>query len=158
MVGGWRKLHNEELHNLYSSPDMIRMIKSRRMRWAGHVARMGGKRNAYRILVGKPEGKRLLGRPRRRWVSNISHYNRLSTKVFFFSKLYRTQKQNHFARTKGTRVISKKFLQYLQIFGRILKCIKPPHGGPVHHTKFSRNRCNMWKCIKIKHTHILLYR
>jgi hypothetical protein len=56
---------------LYSSPNIIRMIKSRRMRWAGHVARMGETRNAYRILVGKPEGKRPLGRPRRRWVNNI---------------------------------------------------------------------------------------
>jgi hypothetical protein len=65
MTGGWRKLHNE-LHNLYSSPSIIRMIKSRRMRWAGHVARMG--KSAYsRILVGKPEGKIPLGRPRRRW-------------------------------------------------------------------------------------------
>jgi hypothetical protein len=61
-----RKLHNEELHNLYSSPNIIRMFKSRRMRWAGHAARMGETRNAYRILVGKPEGKRPLGRPRRR--------------------------------------------------------------------------------------------
>jgi hypothetical protein len=69
--GGWRKLHNEELHNLYSSPSIIRMIKSRRMRWAGNVGRMGAKRNAYTILVGKPEGKTLLGRPRRRWVDNI---------------------------------------------------------------------------------------
>jgi hypothetical protein len=64
-------LHNEELHNLYSSPSIIRMIKSRRMRWAGHVARMGEKRNAYRVLVGNPEGKRPLERPRRRWVDNI---------------------------------------------------------------------------------------
>jgi hypothetical protein len=56
-MGGWRKLHNEELHNLYSSQSIIRMIKSRRMRWAGHVARMGEKRNAYRILVGMPDGK-----------------------------------------------------------------------------------------------------
>jgi hypothetical protein len=55
VTGGWRKLHNEELHNLYSSPSIIRMIKSRGMRWVGHVARMGEKRNAYRILVGKPE-------------------------------------------------------------------------------------------------------
>jgi hypothetical protein len=70
-MGGWRKLHNEELHILCSSPGIIRIIKSRRMRWAGHVARMGKKRNAYRILVGKPEGKRPLGRPRRRWVDNI---------------------------------------------------------------------------------------
>jgi hypothetical protein len=62
---------NEELHNLYSSPSIIRMIKSRNMSWGGHVARMGEKRNAYRILVGKPEGKRPLGRPRRRWVGNI---------------------------------------------------------------------------------------
>jgi hypothetical protein len=71
VTGGWRKLHNEELHNLYSSPSTIRMMKSRRMRCAGHVARMGEKRNAYRILVGNPEGKRPLGRPRRRWVDNI---------------------------------------------------------------------------------------
>jgi hypothetical protein len=70
-TGGWRKLHNEELHNLYSSPCIIRMIKSRRMRGAGHVARMGEKRDAYRILVGTPEGKRPLGKPRRRWVDNI---------------------------------------------------------------------------------------
>jgi hypothetical protein len=71
VTGKWRKLHNEQLHNLYSSPNIIRMIKSRRMRWAGHVARMGEKRNSYRILVGKPEGRRPLGRPRRRWVDNI---------------------------------------------------------------------------------------
>jgi hypothetical protein len=69
--GNWGKLHNEKLHDLYSSPSVIRMIKSRRMRWAGHVARMGEKRNAYRILVGKPEEKIPLGRPRRRWVDNI---------------------------------------------------------------------------------------
>jgi hypothetical protein len=67
----WRKLHNEELHNLYSSQNIIRMNKSRRMRWAGHVARMGEMRTAYRILMGKPEGRRPLGRPRRRWVDNI---------------------------------------------------------------------------------------
>jgi hypothetical protein len=65
------KLHNEELRDLYSSPSIIRMIKSRRMRWAGHVGRMGEKMNAYRLLVGKPEGRRPLGRPRRRWVDNI---------------------------------------------------------------------------------------
>jgi hypothetical protein len=63
VTGGLRKLHNEELHSFYSSPSIIRMIKSRRMKWAGHVAQMGEKRNAYRILVGKPEGKRPLGRP-----------------------------------------------------------------------------------------------
>jgi hypothetical protein len=71
VTGGWRKLHNEELHNLYFSPSIIRIIKSRRMRWAGHVARMGERRNAYRLLVGKPEGKRPVGRPRRRWIDNI---------------------------------------------------------------------------------------
>jgi hypothetical protein len=63
---GWRKLHNEELRDLYSSPSIIRIINSRRMRWAEHVARMGENKNAYRLLVGKPEGKRPLGRPRRR--------------------------------------------------------------------------------------------
>jgi hypothetical protein len=71
VTGRWRKLHNEELHNLYSSPSIIRIIKSRRMRWAGDVARMGEKRNVYRLLVGRPEGKRPLGRPRRRWMDNI---------------------------------------------------------------------------------------
>jgi hypothetical protein len=71
VTGGWRKLHNEGLHNLYSSPSIIRIIKLRRMRWAGHVAQMGEKRNLYRLLVGKPEGKRPLGRPRRRWIDNI---------------------------------------------------------------------------------------
>jgi hypothetical protein len=68
VTGDWRKLHNEELHNLYSSLNIIRMIKSRRMRWARHVARMGAKG----ILLGKPEGKRPLGRTRRRWVDNIN--------------------------------------------------------------------------------------
>jgi hypothetical protein len=71
VTGGWRKLCNEELHNFYSSSNIIKMIKPRRMRWAGHVVRMGEKRNAYRLLVGKPEGKRPLGRPRRWWVNNI---------------------------------------------------------------------------------------
>jgi hypothetical protein len=61
LTGGWRKLHNEELRDLYSSPSTIRIIKSRRMRWAGHVARMGEKRNAYRLLVRKPEEKKPLG-------------------------------------------------------------------------------------------------
>jgi hypothetical protein len=70
-TGGWRKLHNEELHNLYSSPSTIRMIKSRWMRWAGYAARIGKKKNAYRMLVGKSEGKRPLGRPRHRWMENI---------------------------------------------------------------------------------------
>ncbi|KAJ4449870.1 hypothetical protein ANN_01276 [Periplaneta americana] len=71
ITGEWRKLHNAELHPLYSSPDIIRNIKSRRLIWAGHVARMGESRNAYRVLVERPEGKRPLGRPRRRWEDNI---------------------------------------------------------------------------------------
>jgi hypothetical protein len=71
VTGEWRELHNEELRDLCSSPSIIIIIKSRRMRWARHVARIGEKRNAYRLLVGKPEGKRPLGRPRRRWVVNI---------------------------------------------------------------------------------------
>jgi hypothetical protein len=65
------ELHNEEFHGLYTSPNIVRITKTRRMRWAGHVALIREKRNAYRILVGKPEGKRPLGRPRRRWVDNI---------------------------------------------------------------------------------------
>ena len=69
--GGMGRLHNEELNDLYSSPNIVRVIKSRRMRWAGHVARMGEERGLYRVLLGKPEGKRPLGRPRRRWVDNI---------------------------------------------------------------------------------------
>jgi hypothetical protein len=68
--GEWRKLHNEELHDLYSSPSIIRIMKMR-MRWAGHVAQMGEKRNVYRLLVGKPEGRRPLGKPRHRWLDNI---------------------------------------------------------------------------------------
>jgi hypothetical protein len=67
----WRKLHNKELYALYSSPNIIRVIKSRRLRWAGHVARMGERRGAYRALVGKPEERRPLGRPKRRWEDNI---------------------------------------------------------------------------------------
>jgi hypothetical protein len=69
--GGWRKLHIEEFHNLYSSTSKIGMIKSRGMKLAGHVARMGDKRNACRILLGKPKGRRPLRRPRRRWMDNI---------------------------------------------------------------------------------------
>jgi hypothetical protein len=71
VIGSWGKLHNEELHNLCCSPSIIRIMKSRRMRWAGHVARMGERRSAYRIMVGKPEGKRPLRRPRRRWEDHI---------------------------------------------------------------------------------------
>ena len=74
VTGKWRKLHNEELNDLYSSPNIIRMFKLRRMRWEGHVARMGERRGAYKVLVGKPEGKRPLGRPRLRWDDNIKMY------------------------------------------------------------------------------------
>ena len=69
--GEWRKLHNEELHSLYRSPNIVRVIKSRRLRWAGHVARMEEGKSAFKILKGKPTGKRPLGRPRRRWEDNI---------------------------------------------------------------------------------------
>ena len=71
VTGEWRRLHNGELNDLYCSPNIVWVIKSRRMRWAGHVARMGEERGVYRFLVRKPEGKRPLGRPRRRWVDNI---------------------------------------------------------------------------------------
>jgi hypothetical protein len=71
VTGEWRKLHNEELHILYSSPNIIRQIKSRRLRWAGHVARMGEEKNVYRVLMVKSEGKRSVGRPRRRWEDGI---------------------------------------------------------------------------------------
>ena len=70
--GEWLKIHNEELRNLYSLPNIVRVVKSRRMRWAGHVPRMGEGRGVHRVLVGKPEGKRPLGRPRRRWEDNIN--------------------------------------------------------------------------------------
>jgi hypothetical protein len=69
--GSWIKLRNDELHSLYPSPNIVRLIKSRRMRWAGHVARMGEGRDVYRVLFGRPEGKSPLGRPRRRWEDNI---------------------------------------------------------------------------------------
>ena len=71
VAGEWRRLYNEELNDLYSSPNIVWVIKSRRMRWAGHVGRMGEGRGVYRVLVEKPEGKRPLGRRRRRWVDNI---------------------------------------------------------------------------------------
>jgi hypothetical protein len=71
VIRGWRKLHNEELHGLYSSPSIVRVIKARRVRRAGHVARMEEVRGAYNILVGRPEGRRPVGRPRRRWENNI---------------------------------------------------------------------------------------
>jgi hypothetical protein len=76
VTGGWRKLHNEELHGLYSSPSIIRVIKARRMRWAGNVVRMVEVRGAYNILVGRPEGRRPLGSPRHRWEDNIKMYLR----------------------------------------------------------------------------------
>ena len=71
ITGEWRNLHNAELHALYSSPNIIRSLKSRRLRWVGHIAHMEQSRNAYRVLVGKPDGKGPLGRPRRRWEDNI---------------------------------------------------------------------------------------
>jgi len=71
VTGEWRRSHNEELNDLYTSPNIVRVIKSRRMRWAGHLARMGEERVLYRVLVGKPEVRRPLERPRRRWVDNI---------------------------------------------------------------------------------------
>jgi hypothetical protein len=71
LTGEWGRLHNEELNDLYSSPNIVRVIKLRRMRWAGNVACTGEERGVYRVLVGKPEGRRPLGRPRRRWVDNI---------------------------------------------------------------------------------------
>ena len=71
VTGEWRKLHNEELNDVYFSPNIVRVIKSRRMRWAGHIARMGKSRGVFRVLVGKPEGKRPLGRPSHRWEDNI---------------------------------------------------------------------------------------
>jgi hypothetical protein len=71
VTGDWRKLRNEELNDLYFSPNIVRVIKSRRMLWVGYVARMGERRDVYRVLIGKPEGKRPLGRPRLRWDGNI---------------------------------------------------------------------------------------
>jgi hypothetical protein len=71
VTGEWRRLYNKELYALYSSPHIIQVMKSRRLRWAGHVAHMGERRGAYRALVGKPEGRRPLGRPKRRWEDNI---------------------------------------------------------------------------------------
>jgi hypothetical protein len=71
VTGEWRKLYNEELHDMYSSLSIIKIIKARRMGWTGHIARMGEKRNIYSLLVGKPEGRRPLGTPRRRWMDNI---------------------------------------------------------------------------------------
>ena len=70
-TGEWRKVHNEELNDLYSSPNIVRVIKPRRMRWAGHVARMEEGRGVHKVLVGKPGGRRPLGRPRSRWEDNI---------------------------------------------------------------------------------------
>jgi hypothetical protein len=71
VTGEWTKLHKEELNDLHRSPNIVRVINSRRMKWAGHVARMGERRSVYRVLVGKPEGKRPLGRPRHRWKLSV---------------------------------------------------------------------------------------
>jgi hypothetical protein len=76
VAGEWRKLHSEELHTLYSSPNIIRQIKSRILRWAGHVTLMGEEKNVYKVLMGKPEGKRPLGRPKCRWEDGIRMYLR----------------------------------------------------------------------------------
>jgi hypothetical protein len=71
VAGGWRIAHDEKLHYVYASPNIIRVTKTRSMRWVGHVARMGEMRNEYNILVGRPDGKRILGKPRRKWEDNI---------------------------------------------------------------------------------------
>jgi hypothetical protein len=91
VTGEWRKLHNEELHDLYSSPSIIRITKAKRIRWAGHVAGMREKRNAYRLLVGKPEGRRPLGRPRRRWLAVC----RVRETITFTSHPYSRLLENH---------------------------------------------------------------
>jgi hypothetical protein len=93
VTGEWRKMHNEELRDLYSSPSIIRIIKLRRMKWAGHVARRGEKRNAYKLLVGNPEGDRPLGRPRRRWVDN----NRCGKLTSFFKENMQYEKRSELA-------------------------------------------------------------
>jgi hypothetical protein len=86
VTGEWRRQHNKELYALYSSPNIIRLIKSRRLRWAGHVARMGERRGAYRALVGKPERRRPLERPRSRWEDNIKWiFERLDGGMDLFS-------------------------------------------------------------------------
>ena len=72
-TGEWRRLHNGELHELYGKPDVMRIVKSRRLQWAGHVTRMGNEKGAWKLLVGKPVGKRPVGRPRMRWENNINH-------------------------------------------------------------------------------------
>jgi hypothetical protein len=91
VTGEWRKLHNEELHILYSSPNIIRQIKLRRMRWAGQVTRMGEERNVYRVFMGKSEGKRPLRRPRRRWEDGIRTYLRkMAWGVYIGSRWLRT--------------------------------------------------------------------
>ena len=88
VTGQWRKLHNEDLTDLYSSPNIIRVIKSRLMRWAGHVARMEERLGAYRIFVGKPERKRPLGRPRHRWEDNIKFICEINRTLDVFNSQY----------------------------------------------------------------------
>ena len=89
VTGEWRKLHNEELSDLYSLPNIVRVVKSRRIRWAGHVTRMGEGRDVHRVLVGKYEGKRPLGRSRRRWEDNIVVYVFLFfVRVFLLLSMY----------------------------------------------------------------------
>jgi hypothetical protein len=83
VTGEWRKLHNE-LNDLYSLPNIVRVVKSRRMRWTGHVARMGEGRGVHRVLVGKPEGKRPFGRPRRRWEDNVNTLRTGDANLRFF--------------------------------------------------------------------------
>jgi hypothetical protein len=88
VTGEWRKLHSGEIHILYSSPNIIRQIKSRRMRWAGHVARMEEERNVYRVLMGKTEGKRPLGRPRCRWEDRIRiHHTEIGWESVYWIQL-----------------------------------------------------------------------
>ncbi|KAJ4436735.1 hypothetical protein ANN_16867 [Periplaneta americana] len=119
VTGEWRKLHNTELHALCSSPDIIRNIKSRRLRWEGHVARMGESRNVYRVLVGRPEGKRPLGRPRRRWEDNIKTDLR---EVGYDGRdwINLAQKKEHFLRTSGKELkkrLVKCFVWNVALYG-----------------------------------------
>ena len=112
VTGEWRRLHNKELYALYSSPNIIRVIKSRRLRWEGHVARMGERRGAYRVLVEKPEGRRPLRRPRRRWEEN-----KLEEVTSFYS----------------SRLMTTTNLYYLKKV-RLFPLILPIYPTPLHST------------------------